>query len=266
MSLDIKEIHDKLHDAITEYDRLLDSRQDPTTAGKTKIINDRIAATSESSAKIVENLTNQLKDQPVDVQIGIYFGIVRGLDSTFKAPVDAAIANLILSQPKVEPLITEDEEKDILKRRNEMAAKVKQLLEMASFVDEETASQMHEAPKRSNRQGKRGKRALSLYKFYVGDKEFTSLKEVVEAYSSSYEKVADLTRSMRGDTSEMKDGKEVWTRGQLSTDNPTYIDTTNPPATFTFTLANGDVLEAVGPSTEEDDDDDESSESTPDGD
>lgn len=255
-------VHDQLHGMIDEIDVKLDSLLDPASTNKNRIISERVEAHKHTSDKAIENIVTQLENSPIDQKIGIYYGLIRGLDSAYKELVTKAVDELVANQPKVEPLITEEQAKELMGVRTDLAGKVKSLIEMATLFG--NAEGFREPKKRTGKQGKRGPRALSFYTFSVGEKEYKDLGEVAEAYSQFYSKAAEITAAMRGDkqkrdknTNELvfdDKGKPVMVRGVAGEDNPGFIDTSDPADTFSFTLPNGDVL--VGTKGSEDPEED----------
>lgn len=225
---DLKEIHDKLHAAINDIDRKLDSRLDPSVAGKRTLINERIESTKDSWEDAVNGLLSQLAEADIDTQIGAFHGILKNLNENFKDKVNTALEELVKNAPKPTPLIEESEVEGLSKTRSDLYGKVKQLIEMAKpFGDDEG---MYMPSKRTGKSGKRGKRQLSYFNFYIGDKKFETLKEVAEAYPAVFEKAADITKALRAGTKNAE-GETIGA-----------IDTTNPPDVFEFLLPDGEVL------------------------
>ena len=174
MSVELKEAHDKLHSLIAEIDVKLDSLMDPESAGKTKIINQFVAAEKETSDGVVSDIVEQLNGASIERQIGIYYGLIRGLNAAFKPNVETAVLEKVKTLPKVEPLISEQEAGELSKVRSDLAQKVKQLIGMAEVFGE-VPEGMHEAPKRTGKSGKRGPRALTLYDYSIDGEEFEDL-------------------------------------------------------------------------------------------
>lgn len=249
MSQELKDVHDLLHAKIDEIDVKLDSLLDPATAGKTRIINERVAMQKERADKVVANFVTQLESSPIDEKIGMYYALVQGLNAAYKEPISAAIEELVKNQPKVEPLVSETEGKELAAVRSDLATKVKQLIGMASIFGDTEG--FHEPKKRTGKAGKRGPRALSLYSFSIGDKEYEDLNAVAADFPQYFGKGSDIAAAMRGDFERPnpKTGVMEKVRGigknADGTANTSYIDTTTPPDEFSFTLPDGNVLIAT---------------------
>lgn len=238
MSLDLQEMWDQLLTTCAEIDEKLDSRSDSKSATKRSIINGYITENEASWKSVVDQFVGQLGELPVEKLAGIYYGIVRGLDSAFSAKVSAHLDSTVESAPKIEPLISEEEVAPLTKIRSDIFSKLKSIKELASTFDQ---GEDWELPKRrTGAKGKRGKRALSFFTWSVegDDKEYTKLAEIVELYPA-YDKVGDLTKAMR----------------------EAGLNLTKPEGNLEFTLPDGKTLTGFNgisaDDTPEDDDDDE---------
>jgi hypothetical protein len=194
----LKDLYDQMTHSITEIDEKLDSLGDPKTAGKSKIIKEAIEKTKDTWSTIVDTLKTQLSTAPADVQVGVYYGISRGLSDAFSDSTKATVEKIVESQPKVEPMITEEEAKKLQPIRSELYQKLKTLVDMATNFG--MADGMELPKKRTGAKGKRGPRAASFITWSIDGVEVEgakgTLKPVVELYDQ-YEKVGELTEAMR---------------------------------------------------------------------
>lgn len=225
--MDLQVLHDDLHKKIQEIDEQLDSQVNQKTAGKRSIVNGLIENSKETWAPVAEQLVAQLKTAPTDVQIGIYYGLLRQLNEEFSKPLAEAVDEKVKDIPET-PATTLDEDtvKQLSGARSEIYAKIKQLVDMNDTFG--GGANMYMPKRRTGGRGKRGPRALSLFTWEIEGTEFDKLKDVAEVYDQ-YEKAADITAAMR----------------------EAGIDTKNPPDRIEFTLPDGKIL--VGTKSEEDD-------------
>ena len=97
------EIYQKLTAGIAELDEVLDAQTaDAKTAGKRKLTNDLIEAETAAWEPIVDQLDKILAGIPVERQIGVYFGLVRALGSSYSNKLAAEVEALVNSQPTIE--------------------------------------------------------------------------------------------------------------------------------------------------------------------
>ena len=234
--MELQEVYTSLTEEITSIDRLLDSLTDSASAGKTAKINEFVAATEDGWGEVVADFVSQLSAADNEVMIGIYFGITRGLNKAFSTKVNEVLDELVKNQPKAVPLINPEEAPALGKARSELYAKVKAVIQLAESFGEEWEMSM--PSKRTGTKGPRGKRAISFFTWFVEDKEFQKLAQVVDLYDQ-YSKVSDLTAAMR----EAK------------------INLTEPEDRIEFTLPDGKLLIGlngnVDTSFDEDSDEDE---------
>ena len=235
--MDLRDGYNQLTQAITAIDEQLDSLTDSKTAGKRAITNQLIDKTKDSWESVVESFAASLETAPSDVLIGVYFGITRGLASKFQEKVSAELETLLETLPKQEPLISAEEAPGLQKQRSDLYQKVKQLVSLAEQFGESEGMELPK--KRTGSTGKRGKRALSLFTWYIEEDKFDKLAEVVAKYDQ-YEKVSELTAAMK------KAG----------------LNLTTPEGDLEFTLPDGKILVGVNGATandegDEDDDEDE---------
>lgn len=232
--MDLREGYEKLTAAINLIDEQLDSLSDTKTAGKRQVTNQLIDKTKDSWESVVESFSKSLESAPSDVLIGVYFGITRGLASKFQEKVAAELEKIVETLPKQEPLINPEDAPAIQKQRSDIYQKLKQLISLAEQFGE--AEGMVPPKKRTGATGKRGKRALSYFTWYIEDEKFDKLAEVVAKYDQ-YEKVSALTDAMK------KAG----------------LNLTTPEGDLEFTLPDGKILVGVNGATASDDDEDEDS-------
>lgn len=228
----------ELVDAINSIDEQLDSLTDSKAAGKRSITNQLIEKSKDSWSNVVDQFVGSLSTAPDEVKIGVYFGIVRGLAKELQDDVNAALEKIVSTLPEQKPLIDPADAPELGKTRSDLYAKVKSVIALAEQFGE--AEGMEMPKKRTGSKGKRGKRALSYFTWFIGEKEYEKLAEIVDLYDQ-YEKVADLTKAMR----------------------EAGLNLTTPEGDLDFTLPDGNILVGVNGAAEgdEDDSDDEAEES-----
>lgn len=241
MSVELKALHDQLHTAINEIDDKLDSQADATTAGKRKITNDLIAASESTWKNVSDGLISQLKEAPEDIQIGVYYGLIRSLQSEFGENLSKAVAAKVEAAPKTDvPKLSDEEISALSATRSELYGKLKNLIETAKNFGLDAGMEM--AKKRTGKMGKRGPRAISFFNWTVDTKAYDKLKDVIEDYPQ-YERVGELTKAMRA----------------------AGLNLTEPGDRLEFTLPDGKILvgvkdESKVPAPEEDEADDSADE------
>lgn len=236
MALDLEEMYGQLSDALKSIDEKLDSRDGGTTGVKSKIVNEKIAETEPNWTQVLDQITTQLATVPADIQVGFYFGLVRGLDKTYGDSAKKLIDELVNNAPKPEPLISEAEVGPLTEQRKEVYAKIKSVMSMAETFGDDSFAKMENPRRRGGApKGKRGPRLLSFVEWNIDGTDYESLKDVVDAVPQ-YDKVRELTAALKA----------------------AKIDTTNPPSRIEFTLPDGRTL--VGTYTPEVEDEDPDSE------
>jgi len=219
--MDLQVLHDELHAKIDEIDVVLDSQTDAKTAGKRSIVTGLIENAQKTWEPVSTQLIEQLSSAPTEVQIGIYYGLLRALNGKFSKSLGEAVEKMVEEIPETPTeTIPEEELKKLSAARSEIYAKIKQLNEMNDTFG--GGADMRMARRRAGAIGKRGPRAISSYVWTIDSTEFSKLKEVAEAYDQ-YEKTADLTKAMR-------DAK---------------IDLKNPSDRIEFTMPDGKILVGV---------------------
>ncbi len=216
--MDLQVLHDELHAKIDEIDARLDSQVNQKTAGKRAIVNGLIEDAKVSWEPVGTQLVEQLKTADLDVQIGIYYGLLRMLNAEFNKPLAEAVEEKAKDIPEAPAdVIPEEELKSLSTARSELYGKVKQLVEMNETFG--GGANMRMPKRRTGGRGPRGPRAITAFNWEIEGKEFDKLKDVAEEYDQ-YEKTADLTKAMR-------DAK---------------IDLKNPEDRIEFTLPDGKLL------------------------
>lgn len=241
MALDLLQMYKELDTAIKALDEKLDSRDGGSTLLRSKIINDNIASTEANWTNVSNNIIGQLASAPEDVQIGFYFGLVRSLDKAYGDVAKKFVDAKVEAAPKLEPLIREDEVPAITEQRKEVYTKIKAVINMAETFGDDSFTEMENPRRRGGApKGKRGPRAITYFTWTIDDKEYKTLKDVLEDLPV-YDKVSELTKAIRA----------------------TGVNLTVPPAKIEFTLPNGKVLVGINNAVDDGDDDDETDE-TPD--
>lgn len=215
--MDLKDIYDQLMAGIEDIDRKLDSLTDAKALGKRQAVDKMVEDTKPNWEGIVEQFINQLKEAPVEVRIGVYYGLTKGLNKAFSTSVGQELEAIVADLPQPTPLIQPEEAPELQKIRSDLYAKVKGTIELAVQFGQEEGMEMPR--KRTGSTGKRGKRALTYFAWTINGKQYDDLKAVVAAYDQ-YDKVSELTAAMR----EAK------------------IDTKTPGAKIEFTLPDGSIL------------------------
>jgi hypothetical protein len=214
------EIYYTLKETIDEIDVQLDSVGDQKAAGKRKITNDLIEEFKDVWEPVVAKLSEQLNSFEPDKRAGVYNGFVRALTKAFGDETSAFVDTLVPAEVEGEASTSIPAETlaGLQKTRSELYGQIKAIVDIAKQLD---GTELEMPKRRYGGVGKRGKRALTQYKFTVDGVEVKNLAEV--AKGNGYEKSADLTKALR----EAK------------------VDTTTPPKEFSFELPNGKTLNAV---------------------
>jgi hypothetical protein len=176
----------------------LDSLQDPAASGRRRIINDAVEANKSHVDTISNYLKTQLSEASPEIQVGIYFGLVRALDNEFGKSAKETVDKMIETLPKQEALITKEEAADLSKIRTEFYSKQKTLVELAKTMGMDEGMDLPR--KRTGSKGKRGPRQASYITWSIDGVEVPeavgTLRPVVELYDQ-YATVGELTKAMR---------------------------------------------------------------------
>jgi hypothetical protein len=207
-----------LRKEIDDLDTKLDSLTDSKSAGRSALIKTLVEQFESAWSSVVESFSTQLASANAEQRIGVYYGIVRGLENSLGATVRQELDAKVETLPAPTPLITAEEAPALGKIRSELYQKIKNTIDLAKGFDGGDSG-MEMPKRRTGARGKRGKRALSYFTWSIEDKEFATLKDVVELYSQ-YDKVAELTKAMRD----------------------AQIDTSKPGEKIEFALPDGKTL------------------------
>lgn len=218
------DIYYTLMETLKEIDTQLDAAGDQKAAGKRKITNDLIDEYKDVWEPVVAKLSEQLNSFEPSKRAGVYNGFVRALTKAFGEETSAFVETLVPAETEQTETVSPEVLASLQKTRSELYAQVKAIVNIAKQLD---GTELEMPARRYGGVGKRGKRALSNYKFTVDGAEVKNLSEA--AKNNGYEKSADLTKALR-------DAK---------------VDTTNPPKEFSFTLPNGKTLNAVDTRTDD---------------
>lgn len=220
------DIYYTLKATIDEIDVQLDSVGDQKAAGKRKITNDLVEEFKDVWEPTLAKLIEQLNSMEPNKRAGVYNGFVRGLTKAFSDETSAFVDTLVPAEVEGEASdsIAPEALANLQKTRSELYAQIKAIVDIAKQLD---GTELEMPKRRYGGVGKRGKRALTQYKFTVDGVEVKNLAEA--AKNNGYEKSADLTKALR----EVK------------------IDTTTPPKEFSFELPNGKTLNAVDTRSDE---------------
>lgn len=238
------ELHDIYQQAVTaieEIDEQLDSLQDSESLGKRKVSNQLIEAAKEDWENFLQGMIAQMDQLEPERRAGVYFALTRGLKEQYDKPVTDLVTEKVESQPKVEPLISQEEAENLSKVRSNFYKQAKNTRELALQIGEATEDDERWKMPRTRRGaiGPRGKRALSLYEWYFNGEAVEDVDTVKDvAKYLGFEKAADFTQALRD----------------------SGIDTRNPADEFTWTSPSGVVVTA----TKVDEEDENGSEDTSD--
>lgn len=234
-------LFEDLVEQIGKIDEVLNTEDDAKASSRRKILNELVAQSADRVKPNLDSLVNNLSQLSDEDLPGIFYGFVRGLEKAFGKKASEIVDKMIPEpDPNAEkaPEIPEDQKNSLLITRKDLLEKARVIGDLAVKTDElSEADYEAKLPKRRNVTGKRGKRAISFYTLSVGDKSFDSLGEVAKEFG--YDKASDLTKAIR------ESGTNL----------------TKPPKSFSYTLKDGSVLEAVDTRTEDEREDDESDDS-----
>jgi hypothetical protein len=223
MSTDVglKAVYTDLMEKVEEIDVKLDSLTDTEAAGKRKIGNDLQEAAKPSWSNVVDQLVPQLKSLAPEELAGVYLGITRTLRSEFDESVSKFIAETAESAPKSEPLISEDEAKELQTFRSEAYQQLKSLVDIIKTM---MGEELPMPKTRRGARGKRGKRALSLYTWAVNGEAVSDDDDSVAGVAKllGFEKAKDFTEALRA--------------GGIPAVEANKVDTRNPNPTFEVTI------------------------------
>ena len=202
--MELQELHDDLHKKIEEIDQILDAQDDQGAATKRKVVNELIEESKSAWEAAGNQLVTQLKSQDPKVQIGVFYGLLRQLNSEFSKEMSDAVEKMVAEIPKVEVAKVPDEELAKLSEvRSDIYAKIKQLVGMNDSFGGINNARL--ARKRTGSRGKRGPRAITAFSWTIGEKNYDTLKEVAAEYSTVYEKTGELTKAMREANLDLKE-------------------------------------------------------------
>jgi len=220
----VRQWYKKLMTQTLQIDEVLDEQADAATGGKRKFTKELVTKNEGEWKPVTEHLVNQMKEMDPEVLAGVFYGIVRSLSDEFKDNVDKWVSDAIESQPKIEVTpIDEEQKKQLLETRADLAKQVKTIIEMAYVFGEAQGDQAENpdpnwpAPRvRHGRVGPRGKRALTLFTWEIDGVAVDEENDSVKGVSSlvGFEAAKDFTQALRD----------------------AGIDTTNPGEEFTVEL------------------------------
>lgn len=226
---DLKEVWDQLIETVNDIDVKLDSLTDSETAGKRKVTNELV----ESSKTHWENIVAQIvaNVEPMDdpkTKYGIYFGLVKGLRAAFDDEASKLVTSIVETQPKSEPLISEEEAKSLGATRTEVMTKLRATKDLlVTFGADENELELPKS--RRGSRGKRGKRALSYYDWFIDGVAVTGDDNTPAGVAKllGFEKAKDFTAAMK--EVQVGEGK---------------LDTAKPPMEFSLEVR-GKTVRAV---------------------
>jgi len=252
---EVRQMYVKLMNSVLDIDDKISAGTE--AAGTRKFTNDLVseneAEWNSVAARLSEMLT-KVRDgdsangiEPnMGAFVGSYYGIQRQLTKQFKKAADEWIQAQVESMPKSDtPEASEAEKAQLVKARQELVKQLKTVIDMAVIFGDTTEDQKWEMPKRLGAVGKRGKRALSSYNWFIDGVALEGDDNSVAgaAKALGFEKSADFTAELRKNKVVI-DGKE---------DN---FDTKTPPNEFTFEIKGKEVYGIRQGENDEDEDED----------
>jgi hypothetical protein len=228
MSGDILELHKQLMDSIEELDKQLDSTLDSDTNLQKMFIDEKVTEQKDTIKEVVTGFIAQVKEEPIDAQVGLFYGFQRAFNEAFLKPMKEYVEKQVATLPKPEPLITLDQIPEVAKQRSEAYQSIKQIVDLAGKL---MNLDLPMPKMRKGRSGKRGPRKLTFFEWTINETPVDGLKGVVELYPQ-YGKVGDLTKAMRENKTD-SEGKEIPDSG---------LNLTDPPTRLEYMLPDGNVL------------------------
>lgn len=234
-----------LNSRVRELDEVLDAASDQKGAGRRAVINQLVTNNQTMVDSVVSQFIEQLNTMDDESKFGVYFGVLRGLRSTFDESGTTFAESLVEQRPTV--AVDPAEVTAANNERSDKVGQMKHLKAILEAVAPEDAAEL-KVPRRRSTGGPRGKRAISYYTWTLDGAEFDgNLTEL--AKKLGYVRPADLRDEMKA----------------------AEINLTKPKDVIEFTTSGGNVLVGTKDSdapdwndvdVEDDDDDDDETEET----
>lgn len=230
---------------INELDREIDS-WNPALGVKRQFVGELKTKAEPIYKESVDNLIAQLREMSDEDRVGAFLGFRDALNKEFSKEVEDWVAKQVEELPKPEKVEVSDEHrKEVTEKRSERYTMAKQLHQLATGFNLPGVDKW-ELPKVRRGGGKRGKRALNQYTWFIDGVEVDADKQSPKFVAEllGYDKQADFTKALKSHVVGTTDKGE-----------PIYLNTTKPPSEFELTLR-GKLVSAVRNEAAEDEDED----------
>jgi hypothetical protein len=258
---EVRQMYVKLMNSVVDIDDKISAGTE--AAGTRKFTNDLVSENESEWKGVSERLSNMLTlvrdgdpekgtEPNFEAFVGSFYGIQKTLAKQFKEAADAWIKQQVEALPKSDtPEASEAEKAQLVKARQELVKQLKTVIDMAVIFGDTDEDHKWAMPKRLGAVGKRGKRALSSYNWFIDDVAMEGDDNSVAGVSKAlgFEKSADFTTELRNQKV-MIDGKEE------------NFDTKTPPVEFTFNIRGKEVYGVKQDENAESEEDEDPSEPT----
>jgi len=192
-----RSFYNRFMEQIREIDEKLDAGSE--AAGKRKFTSNLVEKYEDEWKPVTDKILPQIQEMDPEKAAGAFYGLIRTL-STLKEQVDSWINQQVESQPTDTSNQVSDEEKASLSAlRSDLAKKVKSIVEMAELFGDATPDNPWALPAKRGAQGKRGKRALTMFTWEVDgepvDEDNDSVKGMSEVLG--FAKSAEFTAALK---------------------------------------------------------------------
>lgn len=230
-----------LADQIGEIDTVLDSLSGAQSAGKRAVINRLVKEVQENIEAVLSKLDEQVfaTIDNDDTFVGMYSGILRGLESKYQAHQDEVLESKAEEIKAETPDLSEDQIKEMTENRKELVMRFKATKEIFRTFGMPGVDTVPDPKKRTGSRGPRGPRAITQFTWEVDGVRQSPDKDSLTGVASEngYENSKALRDALR----------------------EAGIDLKNPEDKIEFTLSNGKSLVGIK-TVDEDDDEDEDDE------
>jgi hypothetical protein len=228
-----------LGDKIAGIDVTLDALAGKESAGKRAVVNRLVKAVQDNIDKVLAQLDEQVfSDTPDDdAFIGMYSGLVRGLESKYQKRQDEILDTRTEEIKAETPNLSEEEIKKLAEERKQLVMQFKATKEIFKTFGMPGVENVEDPKKRTGAVGKRGPRAITQFTWEVDGVRQSPDKDSLTsiAADNDYDSSKELRDAMR----EAK------------------IDLKKPSDRIEFTLKNGKSLVGIKKAQEEEDDEED---------
>jgi|SRR5215471_1276894 len=246
-----------LGENIGEIDVVLDSLSGAQSAGKRAVINRLVKEVQPRVDEVLGQLDYQVlnpvetdddgnpvldeegnpvvKELSDDEFVGIFAGIVKGLESKYTERQNKIMESKVEEIKAETPNLSEEEVKELTDKRKLLVMQFKATKEIFKTFGMPGVDEVPDPKRRTGSIGKRGPRAISAFRWSVDGVAQAPEKDSLAgvAGDNDYDSAKELRDAMR----------------------KAKIDLKNPPDHIEFTLANGKKLVGTKPEEPEEDDD-----------